>query len=140
MCWKCRALFDRACTEDLVTTETAETRREPDKKQTRLLKTKDTAGSSAANGCLVCLHLLHYLGVPARAALTELMGTADKAHSIECGWSVFQNEGSPPCTAMDVEGHTRLRGKQNGDEISCLLQLFPTTGNIDGSSFYIAIY
>lgn len=133
LCWKCQALLNKVYPEGLVTTKTRTTQLEPDKKQIRVIKTTDCVETSAANGCLLCLHLLHDLGIPAQAALLELKQTAKggtETPVILYEESIFQDEGAPPCFQMHVKTDRPFPGSEQGNEIKCLIQLFPTSGKI----------
>ncbi|KAH7129868.1 heterokaryon incompatibility protein-domain-containing protein [Dactylonectria estremocensis] len=114
--------------QSLVATETEETRREPNKKHIRKIHTRDPLEATASDGCLLCLHLLHSLSIPARAALRQLTGTTEGETSspdVDYEESIFINEGHPPCISLHVNSDRPIPELESGNEIKTLIQLFP---------------
>ncbi|KAF4465900.1 heterokaryon incompatibility [Fusarium albosuccineum] len=122
-CWKCQALLNTQYPQDLVTTETQETREEPDKRQIREFRTRDPLEATASAGCLLCLHLLHSLSIPQRATLDRMSDTP--SIDIEYEERIFLSEGHIPSISLDVFPGTSVPELEAGNEIKTLLQLFP---------------
>jgi hypothetical protein len=129
LCWKCQSLLNTQFAEGLVITEDNATQQEPDKKQIRRIKTVDSVEVTASNGCTLCLHLLHALGNPAKAALHKLTSAIEGTSlpDIVYEQEVFLSEGHPPSIALHVDPDNSL-GWNSGNELKCLLQLFPEAG------------
>lgn len=130
LCWKCQSLLNTQYPTGFVITEINETRQEPDKKQIRRIKTFDSVEVTASNGCILCLHLLHALSIPARTALLQLTSANDGASPSDIVYEeeIFLSEGNPPSIALHVDPDNLLLGWNSGNEIKSLIQLFPEAG------------
>lgn len=130
LCWKCQSLLNTQYPKGLVITEINETRQEPDKKQIRRIKTFDSVEVTASNGCILCLHLLHALGISARTALLQLTSANNGASPSDIVYEeeIFLSEGNPPSIALRVDPDNLLLGWNSGNEIKSLIQLFPEAG------------
>jgi hypothetical protein len=129
LCWKCQSLLNTQYPEGLVITEINETRQEPDKKQIRLIKTFDSVEVTASNGCILCLHLLHALGIPARVALCQLTSAIDgTSPDIVYEEAIFLSEGNPPSIGLHVDPDNLYLGWNSGNEVKSVIQLFPEAG------------
>ncbi|KAH6889410.1 heterokaryon incompatibility protein-domain-containing protein [Thelonectria olida] len=129
-CWKCQALLNAQYPQSLVVTENDETRREPNKKHMREIRTSDPIEATASGGCLLCLHLLHSLETPSRTVLQRLSGATEGEASsldIEYEHGIFINEGQPPCISLHVrvKSENSIPELESGSEIKTLIQLFP---------------
>jgi len=130
LCWKCQALFNSQYPKSVVVTETNETRREPEKKQIRLIKTSDLVEKSSLEGCPVCLQLLHSLSIPMRAALRRCIETTTArpdSYSLVNEQDLFLSEGHRPCLSLHVVLNKPTLISES-EEIKCLLQLYPASG------------
>jgi hypothetical protein len=136
-CWKCQALLNTQYPEGLIVTETEETRREPNKKQLRTIKTSDSLEATASSGCLLCLHLLHSLSIPRRTCLRRLTGVAEGvtlSPDIEYEECVFLSEGHPPSISLHVKPNRPIPELESGNEIKTLIQFFPEAGTSQQSN------
>ncbi|KAL3423491.1 heterokaryon incompatibility protein [Phlyctema vagabunda] len=128
LCWKCQSLLNTQYPEALVTTETDETRQGPEKTQLRRVKTCESVEVTAARGCRLCLNLLHALSIPARAALHRPTGAVDgtvPTADVEYEEEIYLGDSHAPSIALRVDPDNARLGRNAGDEIKTLMQLFP---------------
>ncbi|EPE26537.1 heterokaryon incompatibility protein [Glarea lozoyensis ATCC 20868] len=128
LCWKCQSLLNTQYPKDLVIDNTDEYGDVTDKRIVRILKTRESVEITASNGCLLCLHILHALGIPARNALHQLTSVNDEAspHDIVYEMDIFiGDERDPPSIGLYVDPDNLDLGWNPGSEIRCSLKLYP---------------
>lgn len=127
LCWKCQSLLNSQSSKSLVITDSRKTQKDPDK-QFRRIRTVNSVEATASDGCILCLHLFHALGVPAKAALRQLTSVSGKDSNpdIVYEYELFLSKGNPNI-ALRIDPDNLLK-RDYSDEIKCLLELFPEAG------------
>lgn len=80
---------------------------------------------TASNGCILCSHLLHALGIPATVAARQLTPAIDgtTTSNIVYDVEIFLSDGHPPCIAVRVDPDNLLLGWNAGNGIKTLIQV-----------------